>query len=568
MSTKQTYRDEFPETARAIRYLLAAAFVSVGVAGLFGMLQALFRTDYLRFFSNSDYYTILTAHGVMMAYFFTIFSLVAIFAWAVTRSLDRPFPNPKFTMGWVWLMIFGAVLTLITIFGKWIPGLPLKADVLYTFYAPMKASPTFYLGLALFVVGSWLAGYDYFRTWWSWKQDNPDERIPLQTFMALTTMLMWYLSSLGVAIEVLVLLLPWSIGIVKDVNPLLTRSLFWYTGHAIVYFWLLPAYLLWYTVLPKLSGGRLFSDPLARVVFVLFLLLSTPVGFHHQYLDPGISQGFKFVTMTTTMFIVLPSLVTAFTVVASMEHGARQRGGKGYLSWLRALPWEKPEFSAMALAGLMFAAGGFSGMINAGMNIDYRVHNTIWIPGHFHLTVGTAVGLTLMGASYWLIPQLTGKRLRLTKLAMVQPYLWFVGMTFMSNAMHRAGLTGDPRRTADPTYQDVSFHGIVGSMGEMRMQIALGGVLLFVSLLLFLAVITRTWLGERDGDIRVNGVIPPALSGPEDGPRVLDNLWLWMGIAILLVIIVYAIPFAGLIGQSGLFGSSPGVVPGWILSFG
>jgi heme/copper-type cytochrome/quinol oxidase subunit 1 len=31
----------------------------------------------------------------------------------------------------------------------------------------------------------------------------------------------------------------------------------------------------------------------------------------------------------------------------------------------------------------MLAAGGFSGMINAGMNINYLIHNTIWIPGHF-----------------------------------------------------------------------------------------------------------------------------------------------------------------------------------------
>ncbi len=352
-------------------------------------------------------------------------------------------------------------------------------------------------------------------------------------------------------------LLPWSLGILSQVDPLLTRSLFWYFGHAVVYFWLLPAYVAWYTILPKLSGGRLFSDPLARVVFVLFLLLSTPTGFHHQYLDPGIAEGFKFVAMTNTMFLLLPSLLTAFTVVASMEHGARQRGGEGRFGWLRALPWDNPAFAGLSLAGLMFAAGGFSGMVNAGMNLNYLIHNTIWIPGHFHLTVGTAFALSVMAVSYWLVPQLTGRNLRFRTLAIIQPYLWFVGMTLMSNAMHRAGLAGLPRRTAEPEYQRVTFEGIAGTVGEMQLQIMIGAILLFVSLLLFLIPMLATWLGPRDGQLTVTGHIPAALSGPEHGPRVLDNLQLWAVLAIVLVILAYGVPLWALASDGILAPGSP-----------
>jgi cytochrome c oxidase subunit 1 len=336
--------------------------------------------------------------------------------------------------------------------------------------------------------------------------------------------------------------------------------LFWYFGHPVVYFWLLPAYVVWYTILPKLSGGRLLSDPLARVVFVLFLLLSTPTGFHHQYTDPGIPEGFKFVAMTNTMFLLLPSLMTAFTVVASMEHGARQRGGGGYVSWLRSLPWDEPAFVGIALSGLMFAAGGFSGMVNAGLNLNYLIHNTIWVPGHFHLTVGTAFALTAMAVTYWLFPQVSGKRLQLKTAALVQTYLWFFGMTLMSNAMHRAGETGVPRRTAEPQYPDtagVVFEGVVGGISEMRLQIAVGGTLLFVSLCLFLAVIVATWLAPRGGTLDVNGVIPEPLSGAEAAPRVLDNLWLWTAIAVVLVALTYALPLWGWIVDGVLAPGSP-----------
>jgi cytochrome c oxidase subunit 1 len=40
---------------------------------------------------------------------------------------------------------------------------------------------------------------------------------------------------------------------------------------------------------------------------------------------------------------------------------------------------------------ILFAFGGIGGLVNASYNLDLVVHNTAWISGHFHLTVGTAV---------------------------------------------------------------------------------------------------------------------------------------------------------------------------------
>jgi len=555
-----TFVEEYPDDAKLIRACFAVSFGALGIGGLFGLIQALHRTGVFQgFVSSSDYYTVLTGHGVLLALVFTTFFIAGFFVWAVTRSLEQSIAG-RLAWTWFWLMMVGTVLAAVAILAGFVPGLGISADVLFTFYAPMAAHPIFYIGAALIIVGSWIAGANYFLAYRRWRAAHPDERIPLQTFMVLTTFLMWYLSSAGVAVEVVVFLIPWSLGLIQTVDPLLTRTLFWYFGHPVVYFWLLPAYVVWYTILPKLSGGRLLSDPLARVVFVLFLLLSTPTGFHHQYLDPGIAEGFKFVAMTNTMFLLLPSLMTAFTVVASMEHGARQRGGKGYVSWLRSLPWDEPAFVGIALSGLMFAAGGFSGMVNAGLNLNYLIHNTIWVPGHFHLTVGTAFALTAMAVTYWLFPQISGKRLQLKTAALVQPYLWFFGMTLMSNAMHRAGLAGVPRRTAEPMYPDtpgVVFEGVVGGIGEMRLQIAIGGTLLFVSLCLFLAVIGATWLAPRGGTLDVNGVIPEPLSGAEAAPRVLDNLWLWTAIAVVLVALTYGIPLWAWIVDGVLTPGSP-----------
>ena len=554
-----SFVDRFPQEASVVKAALTSSFIALFLGAVFGIIQGLHRTDVFRFLDSQYYYTVLTAHGVLMVVSFTIFFLVGIFTWAVVRSLDRPVEDIRYTWAWYGLMVVGTLMAVVAILGGFVPSTELSADVLYTFYAPLQAHPLFYGGLAIFIIGTWLAGADWFRSWYAWKQEHPDERIPLQTFMVLTTMLMWYIATIGIAIAVVGFLLPWSLGLIESVNPLLTRTLFWFWGHPVVYFWLMPAYLLWYTVLPSISGGRLFSDPLARVVFVLFLLLSTPVGIHHQYVDPGIAEGFKLIAMTNTMFLLLPSLLTAFTVVASMEHGARQRGGSGLFGWLRALPWRNPAFTGMALAGLMFAAGGFSGMINAGMNINYLVHNTLWVPGHFHLTVGTAVALTFMAATYWLWPQLTNKPLFSRPIALTQTVVWFVGMALMSNAMHVMGLFGVPRRTAEPQYEGFEFVASFGSITELRMQLALGATLLFISTVLFVSNIalstgspTRTGLGQP---------LPEPLSPAADSPEVLDNLKLWFGIAMVLVVLAYMLPLASIVGDSGIIDRGVSAAP-------
>ncbi|MFC7072151.1 cbb3-type cytochrome c oxidase subunit I [Halovenus rubra] len=548
------FAHEYPNEAGIVRAALASSFVALLLGGVMGLIQALHRTGYVQVIDDSTYYTVLTLHGVSLAILFSIFFLVGFFQWAVTDSLDRPSEDIRFTKLWYALMVLGSIMAAVPILGGFIDQTEISADVLFTFYAPLEAHPLFYAGLAVFIIGTWLAGIDWFRSWWAWKQKNRGEKTPLRTFMVLTTMLMWYLASAGVAIAVIFFLLPWQLGLVGGVNPLLTRTLFWFFGHPVVYFWLMPVYMMWYVILPKLAGGRLFSDPLARIVFVLFLVLSVPTGIHHQYVDPGISEGFKFLAMTNTMFLLLPSLLTAFTVVASIEHGARQRGGSGYFRWLTDLPWNRPAFTGMALAALMFAAAGFSGMVNAGMNFNYLVHNTLWIVGHFHLTVGTAVALSFMASTYWFLPKITGHKVFSKRLGLVQVVVWFIGMVFMSNAMHRIGLAGEPRRTADPFYDGVTFETSLGTISELHAQIALGSVLLVVSLLLFAAHILLSWFNFADKDAPTPDTIPPALSGPEHAPAVLENFRLWTAIAIGLILLTYTLPIAAIVSGNGWFG--------------
>ncbi len=519
------------------RLALANFWIAISaftVASAMALMQALSRANLdLPWRSAKMYYLSVTAHGVLMAIIFTTFFIMGLGYVFVERSLGRPIALKKFAWTSFWVALLGTLLAVWAILWG-------KATVLYTFYPPLKAHPLFYIGTTLVVVGSWGWCWVIARTYLLWRRENPGARIPLPVHGMLATVIIWVLATVAVAAEMLFLLIPWSLGIVDKVDPILARMLFWWFGHPLVYFWLLPAYIIWYTMTPKIAGGKLFSDPLARVAFVVFILLSTPVGFHHQFLDPGVKAGWKLFHAFNTQLILFPSFLTAFTVIASFEVAGRLKGKKGWFDWLEALPWGEPAFSSVALAMLIFAIGGFGGAINAAYGMNAMVHNTAWVQGHFHMTVGTATALTFMGIAYYLMPKLLGRELELSLLARIQPYLWFMGMLLFSVANHQSGLEGMPRRI----YQfDYGGSEIARAwVGETAIS-ALGGVFLFASALCFVAVMFGTGLAGRRSDQGPIEFAEP-IEPPGDRGRVLDRMWVWFAVAVVVVLMAYAAPIA------------------------
>ncbi len=380
------------------------AFAALLLGGIAGMLQGMVKGGTITLPANIGYYELLTAHGVLMALIFTTYFIVGFLYSGVSQTLGgRLLPLTK-KFGWIgyWLMSIGTLIGVVVI-------LLGKASVLYTFYAPMKASPFFYIALALVVIGSWLSGFGIFYQYVQWKKTNKGKLSPLFAYMSVITMLLWQIATIGVAAEVVLQLIPWSFGWVETVNVVLSRTLFWFFGHPLVYFWLLPAYICWYVIIPKIIGGKIFSDALARMSFVLFLLFSIPVGFHHQLMEPGISHFWKYLQVVLTFMVVIPSLMTAFSLFATFELNGRSKGTKGLFGWVKVLPWSDVRFFAPFVGMLVFIPAGAGGLINASNQMNAVVHNTLWVTGHFHLTVATSVALTFFGIVYWLIPVVTGR---------------------------------------------------------------------------------------------------------------------------------------------------------------
>ncbi len=528
---------------RENRVVLAHIYTSTAaicLGALFGVLQGFSRASAITMPSWFDYYRMLTMHGVLMALVFTTFFITGLCLFVTYRNVPRP--DRKTTLGWTgWaVMVAGTAMAAVTI-------LQGNATVLYTFYAPLKASPFFYIGATLLILGTWIVAAEIFENYAYFRRSNPGKAVPLPVFAAATTFLMWIIATLGVVAE-MYFLIPWSLGWTPGINVMLTRMLFWYFGHPLVYFWIMGAYIIWYTIIPTRYQGNVFSDALTRLTFIMLLLLSTPVGIHHEFMEPGISTTWKMLHTITTYGVAIPSFLTAFAIFATFELAARRKGKKGFVATVTSLPWSDPVFAGAGYGMLLFILGGFGGLVNASYSMDSLVHNTIWIVGHFHVTVGGPVALTFLGCAYWLIPKLTGRRLWNKKLALAQVQTWFAGMLVMSLSMHYAGLLGAPRRTASIAYAAAS--SVATGWEPYMLLAAAGGAILFISVVMFATVAIGTLLAdEKVEEFDAQFAVP--VETAEVTPPLLQHLFRWGAVALIVAIFAYAGPMSEMLRMPG-----------------
>ncbi len=314
----------------------------------------------------------------------------------------------------------------------------------------------------------------------------------------------------------------------------LARTLFAWTLHPIVYFWLIPAYIALYSYVPIAAGGKLFSEKLARVAFLLILVFGLPIGFHHLYMDPEQGTIAKFWHMVGTFAVALPTLLTGFTVIASLEMAGRKRGGKGLFGWIGALPWQNTMVLAAILSLLMLVLGGFGGIVNASYAMNAMVHNTAWVPGHFHLIFAGTVVTMYLALAYHLWPKLSGKKLFSNDLALTQLWTWFIGMVIMTTPWHVLGLLGQPRRISAVQYNSL----LTLAWQPYELLMIIGGFVLLGSACLFVYILFKT---------QTEGTLEPQTDEPNIQGEAVVSLWLnnfvpWNLLILGLMMLSYGWP--------------------------
>ncbi len=469
---------------RLIKANAVAAVVFLAVGGLFGLLVALTRWPAVHLLPADWFYLALTAHGLDVLLVWIIFFEMAVLYFASAVLLNSRLAAPKWAWAGFVLMLVGALIVNVSV-------LQGGSSVMFTSYVPMQAAPNFYLGMILFAVGALVGCFVFFGTLVVAKDEKTYEgSIPLVTFGALTAAIIAVFTIASGAI-ILIPTYLWSLGLIEYIDTLMYKTVWWAMGHSSQQINMAAQVSIWYAIAALVLGAKALSEKVSRMAFLLYILFLQLASAHHLLVEPGISSEWKIFNTSYALYLaVLGSLIHGMTIPGSVEAAQRAKGyTNGLFEWLRKAPWKNPAFAGMFLSLVMFGfLGGISGVVLGTEQINLIMHNTLYVPGHFHGTVVAGTTLAFMAITYLLVPLIFRRELILQKWAQLQPYVFAIGVGGISLFMMGAGTLGVPRRVWDITGADAmlpyDFPGaaylMMGLNGFCAILAALGGLMYVV----------------------------------------------------------------------------------------
>jgi cytochrome c oxidase subunit 1 len=502
---------------RFIKLNAVCGIVFLLLGGIGALLLALTRWQTVHLLPVDWFYRVLTFHGINMLILWILFFEVAILYFACTTPLNARLFSRKVAWASFGMMIIGAVMVDYIILAG-------RADVMMTSYLPLLAHPLFYLGIILVAVGTLTGVFNFFATLYVAKRDRSYEgSMPIVTFGALAAAIIAVVTLLHGAV-VMIPTFTYSMGWTAQPDPAWYRLIWWGLGHQSQQVNVCAMVAVWYLLSHITVGARPINEAVCRTAFVLYVLFINLASAHHLLVDPGVGAAWKIWNTSYAMYLaVLASMIHGFTVPAGVELAMREKGyTNGIFGWVTALPWKNPAFSGTALSVVIFGfLGGITGVTLGTQQINIIAHNTLRIPGHFHVTVVGGTTLAFMALAYYVVPLIFQRDFIFRGVARVQPWLFGIGITFVALGMSFAGSMGVPRRS-----WDIDAQGVYGPAAHLWLGVlGMGGILAFTGLLIFALLCVGTlFFGPRiEGRAMADWGTPPALAGSQPGSLANDH---------------------------------------------
>jgi cytochrome c oxidase subunit 1 len=404
------------------------------------------------------YLSLLTMHGTIMVFFVLTTAPQGgfgnYFLPIQIGAPDMAFPVLNMLSFWTTLLGFLVMLAAFIVPG----GAPLHG---WTGYAPMSAlqsagpgeglgADLWIISIAIFCLGALMGALNFITT-------TLDMRAKGMTLMRMPlTCWAWFITAIlgllafGVLLSGGILLLMdrnlgssffVPLGTVngqltghRGGSPLLWQHLFWFFGHPEVYIAILPAMGLASQLLSVFSRKPIFGYKAMVYAMLSIGFLGFMVWGHHMFMS-GMSPYSAFTFSILTMAIGVPSAIKTFNWLGTLRH-ARIR-------------FTSPMLFAIGFVSL-FVAGGISGPFLAQPVLDIQLHDTYFVPGHFHLIMGVASIFGIFAATYYWFPKMFG-RMMSERLARWHFWFSFVGTYAIFMPMHYLGMAGHPRRYSQLT---------------------------------------------------------------------------------------------------------------------
>jgi len=414
---------------------------SLVMLALGGLMAMLFRTELaapdIQFFGARPYMSLMTLHGMLMVFGFIIPLVISILYYMMPKVLGTERLLWAAGAQWsYWTLIVGAVALLIA-----------RPDFTWTFYPPMSlrvVGPLAWLGyvaIILVAVSEFLAGAVLFRNGWAAK--GTWSKKPLMAWAAVAEGILLMGSTPVLGLVGVYMLTDW-MGVTAMFDPARGGSvttfmfLFWFYGHPAVYLPLVPAIGALYTLLPRFLGRPIWSYWSGVIAFVLLTVLSFIVYPHHFQPVSTVSGMLERAAQILTLAIFIPSTLHVFNWIATLWYDVIPVSAK------RAAPF---RFIVASIFFLM--VGGVTAYVNGQIATDSDfVHNTYFVPAHFHaMFVGFMANMAMAGV-YYLYPYMTG-RMYSQGLANTHFWFWQIGIFVKVMMMYWLGYAYFPRWVVD-----------------------------------------------------------------------------------------------------------------------
>lgn len=437
-----------------IQYLVTAMVMALVAGALAMVIRYQLAWPDKGIVAPETYIGVVTMHGTIMVFFVISLALVSGFGNFLiplhvgARDMAYPFLN----MLSYWTIVPACILMLLSFF---VEGGPAAAG--WTAYPPLSAlgglgQTLWLLAMALFIASFTMGGLNYLTTILNCRAKGMSMmRMPLSTWTFLVSAVLGVLAFPALTAAAIMLLLDRHAGtsffmpsglIVSDQvlkhqggTPLLFQHLFWFLGHPEVYVLVLPALGIAFDVLAAFARRPPFGYRISVYAILLIAALSMIVWGHHMFttgMNPYVGEYFSI----ATVLITVPFAVLGLNLIASLW--------RARIRFSTAMLFAIGEISAIGI-------GGLGGLYLGTASADIHFHETYFVVGHFHFTIGTVTFFGIFAGVYYWFPKMFG-RFMSEKLGRVHFWLTIVPMFTMFLLMHYQGLGHLLRRTYSSAY--------------------------------------------------------------------------------------------------------------------
>ncbi len=201
----------------------------------------------------------------------------------------------------------------------------------------------------------------------------------------------------------------------------------WFYGHNTVGLWITPlAIAVAYWVIPRTTGAPLWSHTLSLIGFWTILAIYTHTGAHHVLQAP-LPTWIKVLAVVDSICMLIP----VFTFLANVWLPLNARWGR-----VHADIGGKYVFAGTVFYALTCVQGPLQSL----PSIQRVTHFTQWVVAHAHLAVFGFGGLIAMGAIYYVLPKVTGRKIYSLRLADLQYWIMLFGVSSFFFVLTAAGL--------------------------------------------------------------------------------------------------------------------------------